>query len=58
MFNTREPSHIIQRSECLVYSHNFWSRGMLSVWVGLGLSTLEGSQNYRHLGEDTSFFKS
>lgn len=33
--------------------------GCSVVWavVGLDLSTLEGSQNYSCLGEDTSFFK-
>lgn len=58
MFNSRELSLMIQRSECLVFSHSCWGTGRraLGVYVGLGFSTLEGSQNYSYLGEDTSVF--
>lgn len=46
---------MIQRSECLVFSHSCRgsAEGVLSVYVRLGLSTLEDSQNYSYLGKDT-----
>lgn len=49
---------MIQRSECLVFSHSCRGsgQGVLSVYVRLDLSTLEDSQNYSYLSEDTFFF--